>query len=146
METTGSKDRNKEVVRKLFEEILNTGKLELLNQLFSEEYVGPRGKGAAGFAQSIHSVILAFPDIKWTIEDTIAEADEVMVRWSWTGTNAGSFDGFPPSNKQVTHNAISIFQFSGDKISKGWMQTDRLSFYQQIGVISSDAVTAPVEK
>jgi predicted ester cyclase len=96
METIGIKDKNKEVIRELYEEILNTGKLEQLNQLFSEEYAGPRGiKGPAGFAQAIYSLRLEFSDISWTVEDLVAEADEVVVRWSWTGTNTNSFDGFP---------------------------------------------------
>ncbi|MDB4900730.1 MAG: hypothetical protein JWQ63_11 [Mucilaginibacter sp.] len=141
METNKSVDSNKAIIRKLYEEILNTGKLELLSQVVSDEYTGPRGmKGPAGFAEAIKPIILAFPDIKWTIEDIIAEGDKVMVRWSWTGTNKGSFDGFPPTNKVVNHNAINIFLFSGDKIIKAWMQSDRLGFYQQIGVISLDAV------
>jgi hypothetical protein len=46
----------------------------------------------------------------------------------------------------VTHNAISIFWFSGDKMGKAWMQSDRLDFYQQIGIISADTVTSLAEK
>ena len=136
--------KNKTTVHKLYEEILNTGKLELLSQIIAVGYIGPRDiKGAAGFAETIRPVLLAFPDIKWTIEDLIAEGDKVVARWVWTGTNTGSFAGFPPSNKQVTHHAISIFQFNGDKIIKGWMIADRLSFFQQIGVISPDITTPP---
>lgn len=136
---------NKATVRRLYDDILNTGKFELLNQIVSDTYEGPRGiKGPAGFAAAIKPVRTAFPDIKWTIEDLIAEGDEVMIRWSWKGTNTVSFDGFPVSNKTVTHHAISIFQFDGDKISKAWMQADRLGFYQQIGVIAPDITTAPV--
>jgi steroid delta-isomerase-like uncharacterized protein len=141
METNKNPNSNKAIVHKLYEEILNTRKLELLSQVVSDDYAGPRGiKGPTGFAETVKSVISAFPDIKWTIEDIIAEGDKVMVRWSWKGTNTGSFDGFPPTNKVVNHNAINIFQFSGDKIVKAWMQSDRLGFYEQIGVISPDAV------
>ena len=129
METNKTVDNNKAIIRKLYEEILNTGKLELLNQVVADDYIAPRGlKGPEGFAEAVRPVILAFPDIKWTIEDLIAEGDEVMVRWSWTGTNRGSFDGFTPTNKVVNHHAIQIFQLSGNKIIKAWMQSDRLGF------------------
>ena len=142
-----NQDKNKESVRKLYEEILNTGKFELLNQIVSEEYAGPRGiKGPTGFAETIKPVRAAFPDIKWAVEDLIAEGNKVMIRWTWKGTNTGSFDGFPATNKEVIHNAINIFQFSGDKIIKAWMQADRLGFYQQIGVVSADAITSPAKK
>ncbi|PSL43857.1 steroid delta-isomerase-like uncharacterized protein [Chitinophaga niastensis] len=147
MEVSQNLDNNKAAVRKLYEEILNTGKLELLNQVIGEEYVGGLGeKGPAGFAEAITPVRNAFPDIKWTIEDLIAEGNEVMVRWSWKGTNKGSFNGFPASNKVVTHHAISIFQFSAGKIIGTWMQSDRLGFFQQIGVIAPDAIKPPAKK
>ena len=140
-------DENKETVRKLYEEIFNTGHLELLNQIVSSDYTGPGGiKGPGGFAESIRRVRAAFPDIKWTVEDLIAEGDKVMARWSWKGTNTDSFDGFPPTNKEVTHNAINIFQFSGNKIIKAWLQADRLAFYQQIDVIPTDAIIPPAKK
>ena len=141
MKTSENPDSNKVIARKLYEQILNTGKWELLSDIVSDEYIGPKGlKGPEGFAATVKPVLLAFPDVKWTIDDLIAEGDEVVVRWSWTGTNKNSFDGFPPTNKQVVHHAIHIFQFSGNKIIKAWMQSDRLGFYEQIGVISPDVV------
>ena len=141
-----SPDSNKAIIRTLFDKILNTRKLELLDQVVADDFTGPHGlKGAAGFAATVKPVIAAFPDVKWTIEDIIAEGDKVVVRWSWKGTNQHSFDGFPATNKAVTHHAIHIFQFSGGKIITAWMQSDRLGFYQQIEVISQDAIKPPVK-
>ena len=140
-------EKNKEAIRNLYEGILNQGKMELLNQIISEDYTGIRGeKGAAGFAETVNSIRAAFPDIKWTVEDLIAEGDKVVIRWSWTGTNTSSFRGFPPSQKKVSDNAIAIYQFSGDKVIKAWIQSDRLGFLQQIGVIPQDLVTPPSQK
>lgn len=144
MKTIQSNEQNKATVRKLYEDILNTGKLELANQIIAEEYTGVRGeKGATGFAETIHSVRLAFPDIKWTVEDLIAEDDKVVIRWSWKGTNLGSFGGFQASNKMVTYHAITIYELNGGKIIKAWMQSDRLGFLEQIGVISPGLTTLP---
>lgn len=141
------RDRNKATVRKLYEEILNTGKLEILNKIISEEYTGVRGeKGAPGFAETVNSIRIGFPDIKWTVEDLIADGNKVVIRWTWKGTNTGSFRGFPPSNKKVTDNAIAIYEFSEDKIIRAWIQSDRLGFLQQIGVISADVMTPPIKK
>lgn len=140
-------DRNKATICKLYENILNTGKLDMLNQIISEEYIGVRGeKGAPGFAETVNSIRLGFPDIKWTVEDLIADGNKVVIRWTWKGTNTGSFRGFPASNKQVTDNAIAIYEFSEDKVISAWIQSDRLGFLQQIGVISADAITPPIKK
>jgi predicted ester cyclase len=136
--------KHKAIIRNLYEGILNTGKLEFLKEIISDEYTGVRGeKGAEGFAETVGSVRAGFPDIKWTVEDLIAEDDKVIVRWSWKGTNKGSFRGFAASNKEVVDNAIAIYEFSGDKIIKAWIHSDKLGFLQQIGIIPQD-VTIPV--
>jgi steroid delta-isomerase-like uncharacterized protein len=135
--------KNKAMIRNLYEGILNTGKLDLLKELVSEDYTGARGeKGPEGFAETVGSIRSAFPDIKWTVDDLIAEGDQVIVRWSWKGTNTSSFRGLPASGKEVTDNAIAIYRFSDDKIIKAWIESDKLGFLQQIGLVSPD-VTAP---
>ena len=140
METQDNAGQNKATVRKLYEEILNTGKLELLNQFISPDYSGPRGiKGPAGFAEPVSTVRAAFPDVKWTVEDLVAEGDKVLIRWSWKGTNTNSFEGFPATNKEVNHHAMNVFEFRAGKIVRSWMESDRLGFYQQIGVLSPEA-------
>ena len=134
--------KNKAVIRNLYEGILNTGKLELLKEIISEEYTDVRGeKGAEAFVETVNSVRIGFPDIKWTVEDLMAEGNKVIVRWSWKGTNKGSFRGLPASNKDVVDNAIAIYEFSGDKIIKAWIQSDKLSVLQQIGIIPQDITT-----
>jgi hypothetical protein len=69
MESKICPDSNKAVARKLFEEILNTRKLELLDQVVADEFTGPHGsKGSAGFAATVRPVIAAFPDVKWCLD------------------------------------------------------------------------------
>jgi steroid delta-isomerase-like uncharacterized protein len=136
--------KNKEVVRKLYEVFLNTGKLESLDQVIAEDYVGPNDqRGPSALAETIQGIRQGFPDIQWTVEDLVAEGDKVVVRWSWRGTHSGSFRGFPASQKQVTNNAIAIYQFRDNKIVHAWMQTDQLGFLQQIGVIPQDLGAVP---
>lgn len=143
---SSSSTKQKAIIRNLYEVILNTGKFELLKEIISEEYTGVRGeKGAAGFAETVDSIRIGFPDIKWTVEDLMAEGNKVIVRWSWKGTNKGSFRGLPASNKEVVDNAIAIYEFSNDKIIKAWIQSDKLGFLQQIGIIPGD-ITTPAAK
>lgn len=139
--------RHKTIIRNLYEGILNTGKLALLKEVISEEYQGVRGEnGADGFADTVNSIRIGFPDIKWTVEDLMAEGDKVIVRWSWKGTNKNSFRGFPASNREVVDQAIAIYEFSGDKIIKAWIQSDKLGFLQQIGIIPQDITTPAAKK
>ncbi len=139
--TTVQTQKNKEVIRDLYENILNNRRLELLKDIVSPDFVGPVGsRGAEGFAAAVQSVISGFPDIKWSVDDIVAEDDKVSVRWHWTGTNVAPFRGIPPSNKIVTDNAIAIYQVKDGKILASWLQSDRLGVLTQIGVIATDLV------
>lgn len=144
MSVTQTPEKIEEVVRKLYEDILNSGKLELLNQVIAEEYLGIAGqKGPSGFAGPIQELRQGFPDIKYTVEDLMAEGERVAVRWKWRGTHTGSFRGFEASQKQVTNDGMAIFQFKNGKVVHSWIQTDRLGFMQQIGVVPQDLGSLP---
>lgn len=131
-----AKETNLATVRKLYEACINTGRLELLRDLVSEDYVGPNGEtGVAGFEATIADLRAAFPDIRYTLEDSFGDDDHVAVRWTWQGTHRGAFRGFPPTNKTATNAAIGIYELKGGRIVRAWLQTDRLGFLQQMGVV-----------
>lgn len=110
----------------------------MLPELVADEYVGVnRERGPSGFETTLTDLQNAFPDIHYTIEDVIAEDDRVVVRWTWEGTHQGSFRGFPPSNTRVTDTANGIYEFERGNIARARIQSDRLCFFQQIGVVPS---------
>jgi steroid delta-isomerase-like uncharacterized protein len=82
----------------------------------------------------------AFPDIRYTVEDLIAEGDRVAIRWRWSGTHRAPFRGIPVSQKQVSDSGIAIYRFQDGRIVQTWLETNRLGFLQQIGVVPPDAV------
>jgi steroid delta-isomerase-like uncharacterized protein len=132
-------DRNKEVVRSLYEVSLNTGNLDSLDRWIAPDFVGPRGDvGPAAFAATVVELRTAFPDIRYTVEDLVEEGDRVAIRWSWTGTHDGSFRGFAPTGKRISNPGFAIFHLRGGKIVRAWVDTDRLGFLQQIGAIPAD--------
>lgn len=129
-------ERNKQLIGKLYEDCINPGKMELLPQLIADDYVDVRGeKGPAAFADTVMSLRQGFPDIRFTVEDLIAEGDRVTVRWKWRGMNTDSFRGFPASQKQVTNDGIVIYRIRDDKIVQAWIQIDRLGVLQEIGAV-----------
>jgi predicted ester cyclase len=135
--------RNKETVRKLYEECLNKRNYELLSQFISEKYVGVRDlKGPEGMRKTIEPLIKAFPDIQWKVEDMIEEGNKVAVRWSWQGTHTGLYYNLAPTQKQVNNHAIAIYEFQDNKIVNGWLENDRLGFLLQVDVVSPDVIPA----
>ncbi len=131
--------KNKEVVRKLYEESLNAKRLDLLSELVSGDYTGIRGaKGAAAFREPIEALIKAFPDIQWKIADLIGEADKVVVRWTWQGTHTGQFNQFAATGKTISNDGMAIYELKNGKIINTQVQTDRLGFLQGLEVLPAD--------
>jgi predicted ester cyclase len=139
MSANQTADQNKEIIRNLYEEILNTGKWELLAPVIAEDYVGVAGqKGPSAFAETIRGLRHGFPDIQWKVEDLVAEGDKVTVRWSWQGTHSNTFMGIQPTSKLLNNHAIAIYQLRDNQIIHAWLESDRLGFLQQIGMIPQD--------
>jgi predicted ester cyclase len=131
--------QNKETVRRLYDECLNKRNYALLKELFSAEYIGPNGeKGPESFERTIKPLILAFPDIQWTVEDILEEGDKVAVRHSLKGTHTATFRGLAATGTVVTNTGMALFAFKGDKIIASWTETDRLGFNQQLGVVPTE--------
>ncbi|MDB5257594.1 MAG: hypothetical protein JWM14_2289 [Chitinophagaceae bacterium] len=138
---------NKETIRKLYEECLNKRNYNLLNDIVSADYTGVRGeKGPVGLENTVKPLIEAFPDIQWKIEDLLEDSDKVVVRWVWQGTHQNSFQGISATNKAVKNEAIAIYQFKNNKVVSVSMQSDRLGFLIQTGVLSPDIIPGAVPK
>lgn len=134
---------NKQAVRRLYEEYINAARPELLPELVDPDYVGPQGeRGPGGFAGTIDGLRGALPDLRFTLDDLVAEGDRVAVRWTWTGTHTGPFRGLAPSHRRVTNAGIAIYALRGGKVVGAWLQSDRLGFFQQIGVVPADLAPA----
>lgn len=80
----------------------------------------------------------AFPDLKLTIEDTVAEGDKVTLRYTLRGTHKGELMGIPPTGKQITVTGNDIVLIVKGKVKEMWGQTDMLGLMQQIGAIPTE--------
>lgn len=77
----------------------------------------------------------AFPDPQFTVEDLIAEADQVVARWTFRGTHRGPFAGIPPTGKQIQMTGITIYRLRDAKIAEARSNIDQLGLLQQLGVL-----------
>ena len=134
-----STEDNKALVRRIFEEVWNQGKMALIAEFYSPASVEHTSSGPVhgqeGLKQYIMLYRTAFPDAHYTVEDQIAERDKVVTRWSGRGTHQGPLMGIPPTGKQGTVTGISIDRFEGGKIVETWTELDALGMMQQLGVI-----------
>jgi predicted ester cyclase len=136
---TSTTEKNKATVRNIFEQAFNGKKTELLKDLIDDAYEGPRGgKGYEGFLGPVQSLLAAFPDIEWTIVELIGEGDIVMLHFKWKGTHKGQFTKYPATGKTVISEGMGVYHFKNGKVISSTVSTDRLGFWQQIGVLPLD--------
>jgi len=135
---------NARAVRRIFDDCFDRGRLGLLSELVAADFQDAQGGvGPDAFRRTDESIRTRIPDIHYTLEDVLAAGDKVTVRWTWTGTNTGPMRGRPPSGRRVTNTGIAIFQLRGGKITRVWMETDRLGYLQQTGVVPESVTATP---
>ncbi len=134
-------EQNKAIVRRFWEEVLNQGRLEVIDELFADDLVDHsalpgQASGRGGVRQAVEAIRGAFPDFQTAIEDQVAEGDRVATRFRSEGTHQGAFAGMPPPGKRVTVTGITIQRLSEGKIVEEWTNRDSLGLLQQLGALS----------
>jgi steroid delta-isomerase-like uncharacterized protein len=130
-----------EAVMKRFVEFINTADAQLARQVIASDAVfsapthaEPLG-GPAGYLELLAILRNGFPDIHWTMEETITEGDRVAARFTMRGTHRGDFFGIPPTGKQISVQALNFYHLADGQIVKEQGQPDLLGIMQQIGAL-----------
>ena len=133
-----STEDNKAHVRRGFEEV-NQKNLAVFDELLTPDVVFHNAsatmQGLEAYKQFLSMYMTAFPDLHFTIEDTIAEGDTVVARFTTRGTHLGNLMGIPPTGKQVSGTGMFIDRIVNGKAVEQWFNTDDLGLLQQLGVI-----------
>ena len=140
-------EANKAVVQRVVDEIINQGKLDLADELFSPNYrshrdltkdASPSAAGADGpdsIKQGVGGVRTAFPDVHCVTDLMVAEDDKVVARITLTGTHTGTFLGTAPTGKRFNRTGMHMLRLEDGKIVEQWVQSDDLSMLQQLGIV-----------
>jgi steroid delta-isomerase-like uncharacterized protein len=136
-----SPEENKQVVRRFVEECWNQGSLNKVSELLADQVrfhdpVFPNmSPGIQNIKNHIETTRKAFPDLRFTINDTIAERDEVVVHWTAHGTHKGQFLGMQPTNRKATIDGTSIYRLEGSKITEAHANWNLATMMAQLGII-----------
>ncbi|MFI5059712.1 MAG: ester cyclase [Candidatus Acidiferrum sp.] len=130
----------KAVVRRLYEEVWNKRRLEVVNEIISPSHAlnDPHLIGSAvgpdAYKRVCTQFIAAFPDLKFTVEDYISEKDKVVASWTISGTHKREFRGIPATNKVISVEGVTIHLIAKGKIIDSYLKLDYLGLLQQLGV------------
>jgi predicted ester cyclase len=139
--------------RRIFDEVMNQGRLAVVDELFAPTSIthqasGPGEPAAAGLRQLAASLRQSYPDLRFTVEDQIAEGDKVVTRFTMRGTNRGELllgpgAPLPATGKAVTISGIVINRIAGGRIVENWVVVDELGNLRQLGLFPAPGA-APV--
>lgn len=136
--TDAPTEKNKEIARRVIEEVLGQGNFELAEQLYAKDFVNhglTRDIGLKEDQDAARGWKQAFPDLKMTAELLVAEGDLVTVVWVARGTNTGTGNGLPATGKSAALRGITIWRIVDGKIREEWSAFDQLSFLRQLGLL-----------
>jgi steroid delta-isomerase-like uncharacterized protein len=135
-EMPSTTENNKEIARRFMEECWNKGDTNAMRELIADKcrYHDPAFPGVTDVQQHIAACRSAFPDSHFTIEDMIAERNEVVQHWTVRGTHKGPFLGIQPTNRQATVSGTSISKIEGGKIVEHWADWNVMTLMEQLGV------------
>jgi steroid delta-isomerase-like uncharacterized protein len=132
---------NKTIVRRLNDEVWSKGNLDAIEELVADDFVttvigAPEQiRGTKGFREFVIMYRTAFPDLRLTTDEQIAEGETVVTRWTATGTHEGELMGIPATGKQATTAGVNFNRFAGGKLVEGWGLFDQLGLLQQLGAV-----------
>ena len=134
-------DANKAVVRRWFKG-QESPDSDRISEVLDKNYVwhGPGDltvEGSNGIQEMLRSYLLAFPDLRFTIEDQMADGDKVITRWTANGTQSGPFEGMAATGKSVTVTGIAISRVDNGKVTEDWESFDELGMMRQVGAVQA---------
>jgi steroid delta-isomerase-like uncharacterized protein len=140
-----SGEDNITIIRRFVEELWNDRNLSVADEIFGPECVTHQLRSDPDISSAprdpetlkkhVGEWLIAFPDLHFTLEQTIADDDRVASQISMRGTHTGVWMGIPPTGKQVSLRMMTIHRIEAGKIVEDWVIVDSLGLFQQLGLV-----------
>ena len=128
---------NKAIVRRLIEDLFNTGNPDIADEVLADDYVDhspsyPDVPERENVKQSVSEWLIAFPDTVSVVRDLVTEGDRVAARWSTQATHRGEFMDISPTGNRIDVTWFGIFCLSDGKIVESWDTFNVLEMMRQL--------------
>ena len=127
-------------IREFLDRVLTAGEIDATGDYFHSDVVEEvplpgQGPGLEGLKETLTHLRRAFPDAQWHVEEQIAEDNNVLTRFLWSGTHQGEFLGIPATNRAIQVWGMVIDRFEGQKVKSTRILMDTMGMMQQLGAI-----------
>jgi predicted ester cyclase len=133
-----SSDHNKAIVLRYFAEAVNEANLDVIDELFSDEFIY-HGRPGESKREQQERVRADIADIHADVEQVLAEGDLVAVRYLYRFTHSRPLAGVAPTGKRVTMTSIDLFRLAEGKVVEQWSNEDWHGVLEQIGAVPAEA-------
>ena len=121
-------EQNKRVVRRLVEEVLNGGRMDVIDELYASSLAPEAKAWIAPFRAS-------FPDVHMEVIELIAEGDTVVGRFTCSGTHLSEWLGYAPTGRRFEAvDEVGIYRVRDGRIVETWGLEDNLGRLEQLGL------------
>jgi predicted ester cyclase len=136
-------EENKRLVRRALDEIYTEGDLGLADELIHPDFVDhepahpDQPTGPESVKQTVRRLRGAFGELRFSVEDEIAEGDRVVQVVTMSGRHTGPLMGREPTNRGFAVRHVYIWRVAGGKIRDHWGSRDDLGLLSQLGLLRS---------
>ena len=129
-------EANKALVRRFVKEVFEDLSADAVDDLVDDNFVSHTwaltGDARQALKQVTRGMGAALSEIRFEIDDLIAEDDKVAVRLTSSATQTGSFHGLPASGRRYSIGEIHIFRLVDRRIVEHWHQYDLPGLMRQL--------------
>jgi len=121
-------DPLKAIVHRLVDEVMNAGRLDVLDELYTPELAATARDWIAPFRDS-------FPDVRMEVVQMVAEGDTVAARFVCSGTHTGAWRGHEPTGRRFRVDEVYFFEFAAGRIARAWGLEDTYKRLRQLRLL-----------
>jgi len=133
----------KAIARESFR-LIETGDAELAQHIIAPDFINQEAEddpedverqqhGPAGFLATSRWLRDAFSNLRFELQETLAEGDTVMAAAVMTGQHTGVFNGIAPTGRPISHKQVHIFTITDGQITRHRAVRDDLGLLLQLG-------------
>ena len=125
---------NKAVVRRWIDVGFNEHDPRIVDELFGRSFaINGHVMTPEDLKQSMRGRLTAFPDLHVTIDELVADGDNVAIWYTAEGTHSAEFEGIAATGRHVRWSGADVFRVEGGRIVQGRFVDDSLGLMRQLG-------------
>lgn len=136
-------ENNKKLIRQFIELVWNQGRLNLAKSLVTPEFVYHASMvdepmNLMNMGSMVHTIRNAFDDFTISVDELVAEGNQIVSQSTFTGTLVKPLMGFEPSDRILYLNAVTFWKVRQGTIQSGHSLLDTADLRHQTQTIRGE--------